>query len=195
MVWANKVPTSMFHFIKKGGMAVKITKFISGEDTYLELCKDQRHDKNARNNDRRDADIKHSEAQRCAMANILIIDDDPSMRETLKLTLSGRGYSLAVASDGFEAISLAEQTMFDLIISDMAMPGINGLETYELIHFLDPTLKVIFMSGDANLDTYKEFNEFKGNGLAQFLLKPFKAAELMELVERMIATKAPDRKF
>jgi two-component system, NtrC family, response regulator HydG len=80
-------------------------------------------------------------------ANILVVDDEFSTRETLRGVLEDRGYQVAVAEDGHTAIEMAEKTHFDIMFIDVVMPGIDGFKTLEEIKKIDPKTKVIIMTG------------------------------------------------
>jgi CheY-like chemotaxis protein len=79
--------------------------------------------------------------------NILVVDDDFAIRETLKGVLEDRGYKVTVAEDGHAAIEMAKKTHFDIMFIDVVMPGIDGLQTLEEIKKVDPKTKVIIMTG------------------------------------------------
>ena len=62
-------------------------------------------------------------------ADILIVDDNPEIREIIQILLSGEGYQVHEAANGHQALMLLRQTSFDLIILDIMMPGLNGYQT------------------------------------------------------------------
>ena len=65
--------------------------------------------------------------------NILIVDDDMGICETLSDIMEDKGYRAFMASDGFEAVEKAREVAFDIILMDIRMPGINGVETFRMI--------------------------------------------------------------
>ena len=67
------------------------------------------------------------------MAHILIVDDEEKMRHLLSIMLSRRGYNIEQAADGVEALALIESTPFDMIISDIKMPRMDGIELLKKI--------------------------------------------------------------
>ncbi|ODS30584.1 MAG: putative two-component response regulator protein, partial [Candidatus Scalindua rubra] len=73
---------------------------------------------------------------------ILVVDDEFSIRETLKGILEDRGYKVDVAEDGHTAIEMAKKTHFDIMFIDVVMPGIDGFKTLEEIKKLDPKTNV-----------------------------------------------------
>ena len=81
------------------------------------------------------------------MAHILIIDDEPQIRMMLKMMLESEGYTVAEACDGNEGIQRHKETPADLIITDIIMPGKEGIETIIALRKNDPSIKIIAMSG------------------------------------------------
>lgn len=78
---------------------------------------------------------------------VLVVDDLANHRETLRVILDDTGYQVSEAEDGKHAIAIAEKMHYDIILMDVVMPEMNGLETFEEIRKLDPNVKVIFVSG------------------------------------------------
>lgn len=107
-------------------------------------------------------------------ATVLIIDDDEGIRELLRLFLLKKGYDVLQAEDGFQALELLEQTKPDLILLDVEMPGMNGLEVCEKIR-LKTTLPILFVS-------YRKELVYKIQGLEaggdDYITKPFDFNEL-----------------
>jgi CheY-like chemotaxis protein len=81
------------------------------------------------------------------MANILVVEDQESMREWLAAILESAGHQVSAARDGLEAISLAKQHAFDLIFTDISMPGEEGLGTILAVRKAQPDLKIVVISG------------------------------------------------
>lgn len=71
-------------------------------------------------------------------ANILIVDDDDGMIETLRDILIDLDYNVEIASDGYKAIEIVKNQSFDVILMDIKMPGINGVETFKEIKSIQP---------------------------------------------------------
>ena len=88
------------------------------------------------------------------MPRILIIDDDPAMRHAMRAPLERHGHQVAEAGDGQAGLKLYQETIFDLVITDIIMAGMEGLETVLALRKFTPTLKIIAMSagGRANAD-------------------------------------------
>ena len=80
------------------------------------------------------------------MAKILVVDDEPPIRELLKKYLSARGYRVRVASDGQQALALVDQKSPDLIVLDVHMPGMNGIEVLKKLRAKNYAGAVIFLT-------------------------------------------------
>ena len=81
------------------------------------------------------------------MASILVIDDDPAVRETVRLALERDGHTVAVAADGFAGMRAFADGTVDLLIVDVFMPGMDGLEMIREVRRHRPALPVIVISG------------------------------------------------
>jgi len=90
------------------------------------------------------------------LPKILIIDDEKSIRNTLKEILSYEGYEVSEAADGMEGIKLAEKDKFDIILSDIKMPKMDGIEVLEKLQELTPETPVVMISGHGNIETAVE---------------------------------------
>jgi len=82
-------------------------------------------------------------------ANILIVDDNPSMTRTTALVLGRKGYAVEVAEDGPTAIGKVQEAPFDVILMDIKMPLMNGVEAYRRIKEIRPKAAVIMMTAYA----------------------------------------------
>ena len=85
--------------------------------------------------------------------NILVIDDDAFMRDACHETLTRRGHSVTLAESGRKALVLLEKWSFDLILLDLKMPGMDGMEVLKRIRQLDETILVIVITGFATVET------------------------------------------
>ncbi|MCX7661476.1 MAG: response regulator [Candidatus Omnitrophica bacterium] len=113
--------------------------------------------------------------------NILVIDDDGLVAKSLCNLLKKSDYSAEALGDGFEALEAIANTHFDLIIVDIKMPGIDGVETAKRIKELlkrknRPDIPVIFITG------YSELSE-KAKSLGKVFLKPFDNEEILKTVK------------
>ena len=85
------------------------------------------------------------------MSRVLIVDDEPGLRQSLGLLLTDAGFEVVAESDGRRALERASQEPFDLIFSDVVMPGKDGLQLLEEIKKNGTTTPVIMMSGQAHI--------------------------------------------
>ena len=122
-------------------------------------------------------------AQRSIEASILVVDDEPSVRQVMRSILSSDGHNVVLASDGGEAIRLLQQRRFDLVFTDLTMPGISGWEVVASVKRLRGDIPVIVFTGwAAGLDD-AEVERRGANGIVH---KPFDMAELLDLVSRIM---------
>jgi len=116
------------------------------------------------------------------MARILLLEDNLELSEAIVLALQRAGYEVLSAADGQSGQNLLTENQFDLVISDIVMPGADGLEVLFSLRKKTPTLPVIAMSGGGRLpaEVYLRFAE--SGGACSTLRKPFRLAELVDLV-------------
>ncbi|MDQ7826003.1 MAG: response regulator [Candidatus Eremiobacteraeota bacterium] len=110
---------------------------------------------------------------------ILIIDDDRLMRTSLKRELEAHGFSVAVADDGRMAIEMAGNERFDLIICDVRMPAINGIDTISAIKEVQPVARSIMITAYASNDAPISALKLK---VDDYLMKPFSIDELLRSI-------------
>jgi len=111
---------------------------------------------------------------------ILVVDDQFSDRETLKVILEDKGYKVATAKDGREAIEMVRSKHYDIIFLDVRLPGMDGVETFEHVKKIDPEVTVIMVTG------YTEENLVKkavSEGACTWIFKPFDMEKVIGLVE------------
>lgn len=113
------------------------------------------------------------------MAKILLVDDDERLRELLVESLTESGHSVTVAANGRDAQLILDHETYDLVVSDVQMPVMNGIELLQWIRTNVQT-PVILMSGFSRL---LELMKPKDIGAKAFLAKPFNPEELNSLVE------------
>ncbi len=85
-------------------------------------------------------------------ARILVVDDEAPIRVTLERLLQRRGYAVMVARSGEEALPLIEQHTFDLLLLDLKLPGISGLDVARRARALQPAVAVLLLTGHAALE-------------------------------------------
>ncbi len=116
---------------------------------------------------------------------VLIIDDEDILQDVLKEVMGMLEIPTVTANNGNQGIEIykAQQKEIDLVLLDMMMPGLDGKETYQVLKRLNPQVKVIFMSGFTEEDT---FFEEEGEGKT-FIRKPFSIDEIRTKVLQMLA--------
>ncbi len=120
------------------------------------------------------------------MTSILVVDDELSMRQFLKILLEKEGYEIALAADGPEALSLAREREFDLAISDIRMPGMNGLELLAELKNERPDLPVIMITAFASPEDAVTAMK---NGAFDYITKPFNVEEIKGVIRSATARK------
>jgi DNA-binding NtrC family response regulator len=116
------------------------------------------------------------------MLEILVADDDSTIRRTVAEVLRDRGHRVQEARDGSEAKALVEKERFDLAISDIRMPKVDGMELFHFIRERTPTTDVILMTGYGEVD--QAVAALKG-GAEDYLTKPIELTEIVFRVERI----------
>ena len=89
------------------------------------------------------------------MARILAVDDSPSMRQIVGVTLEGAGYDVVTAADGDEALAIVQSEPIHLALLDLQMPKMSGLETLQLVRQINSLLPAILITADATLDVMR----------------------------------------
>jgi CheY-like chemotaxis protein len=84
-------------------------------------------------------------------ATVLLVEDNPELRQMMAEILAASGLTVIQAKDGFDALNRANQAKFDLVLTDVIMPGMNGPEVVDRIRQDRPNVKVIFISGSADM--------------------------------------------
>src|SRR5215475_14016315 len=114
---------------------------------------------------------------------ILLIEDDPGIVMTLRRVLTDEGYSVQVEKRGDSGISAARDDSFDVVITDMKLPGLNGLDLVRELHAVKPRLPIILMTAHGTTETAIQATK---SGAYDYLLKPFEIPEFIELVEKAL---------
>lgn len=120
------------------------------------------------------------------MERILIAEDEPDIRELIRLALQFNGYEVISASDGVEAVELASNNSFDLIMLDVRMPRLTGYEACRQLRKMDSTKEVpiIFLSAKGQ---EAEVDEGLEAGADRYILKPFAPIELANEIKQILA--------
>ena len=117
---------------------------------------------------------------------ILVVDDEPAMRESLKDWLVEDGYEVALASNGENAINMAAEKNFDVILLDLKMPGMDGIEALEKLKEVSPEAEILMMTAYAAVDTAVQAMK---QGAFDYLVKPFDPEEVEIQIKKIVAHK------
>ena len=117
------------------------------------------------------------------MGNILIVDDDAQLRQSFEKILTAEGHAVKTASSGEAAIALVRTEVPDLVIMDVRMPGMNGLEAFRAIHEIEPKLPVIIMTAYGTTETAIEATKM---GAFEYVLKPFEYPDILTLISQAL---------
>ena len=117
------------------------------------------------------------------MIRVLVVDDEAVVTSLVRDALEEEGHNIETAPDGPVALELVRQKDFDLVISDIRMPGMDGIELISRIRDLQPGVSVIFMTGYADLNSAK--NAIK-HGAIDYIMKPFELSEIRQAVNKAI---------
>lgn len=120
---------------------------------------------------------------------VLVVDDEPEVRQVLVEFLSSRGYEVIAAEGGAKAVGIVETARPDLVLLDVAMPGMDGVETLKRIVALDPSLAVIMVTANADIGVTSKLLAL---GAVDYVPKPFDLDYLDQAVSIQV-TAAQDR--
>jgi DNA-binding NtrC family response regulator len=115
--------------------------------------------------------------------SILIVDDDAVVRESLAKWFTAEGHRVGSAAGGQQALAMLESRAWDVLLADIKMPGIDGMELQARVHTIDANLPVILMTGYATVES--AVTALK-NGAYDYITKPFDPDELVHLVNKAI---------
>lgn len=118
------------------------------------------------------------------MSRILVIDDDDQLRKSFQKLLAEEGYTVESAASGEHGLEKLESAPPDLVVLDMRLPGMNGIQTYEAIHAIDPKLPVIIMTAYGTTDSAIEATKL---GAFDYILKPFEIPDMLAVISQALA--------
>jgi len=124
------------------------------------------------------------------MAKILVVDDDPAILLTAQLILKRDGHEVVTTSNAYAGLAQLEEGRFDLIIIDLFMPEMDGLEAINQVNLRYPQLRIVVASGYPFEQTVAQRPDFLATDIAAFisLKKPFRPADLREAVEKCLGS-------
>jgi len=111
---------------------------------------------------------------------VLIVDDDASVGDSLRVILLDRDYGAIVVTNGHDALKAADSERFDAAIIDVGLPDMSGLHLLSVLQTRDPALRIIIMTA---LPSPEILNEAKTLGAISVLAKPFPLSDVLELIE------------
>jgi DNA-binding NtrC family response regulator len=114
---------------------------------------------------------------------VLLIDDDPGIADTLQRVLEAEGYDVLVRRRGDEGLAVATTEPINVVITDLRLPGINGIELTQRLRVARPHLPVVLVTAFGTTETAIEATKF---GAYDYLLKPFAIPQLLDLVRRAV---------
>ena len=119
------------------------------------------------------------------MATVLTVDDSPSIRQMIKVTLEPAGHNVIEAGDGAQGLAKCQATRPDLVITDLNMPTMNGLELIRALRKLPALtgLPIVFLTTEST-DAVKQ--EAKSAGATGWITKPFKPEQLLSVVAKLV---------
>lgn len=121
------------------------------------------------------------------MAAILTVDDSASIRQAIKVALSGEGYDVAEAADGSQGLAKADAGRFDMIITDLNMPVMDGLTMIRQLRAkpAHQGVPIIFLTTESDADIKAQA---KAAGATGWLTKPFDPDQLIRIVKKVLAS-------
>ena len=117
------------------------------------------------------------------MKKVLVVDDEVGIRESIKRILGRQGFDVITASNGEDAFKIIRKQDIDLLITDIRMAGMDGVDLLKVCKSVSPTTEVIMITGYASVDTAVETMKL---GAYDYITKPFKKAELLKAVNKAI---------
>lgn len=122
-------------------------------------------------------------------STVLVVDDQPGIRRLLMEVLTEEQYIVHTAANGYEGIQKAKELSPDLILMDMKMPGMDGIETLRELKKIDQAEKVIMMTAYGELELV---NSAKELGAYAYITKPFDILELCAMIGRGISSRVKE---
>jgi CheY-like chemotaxis protein len=120
------------------------------------------------------------------MSSSLVVEDGDLFRDIIKETLELEGHHVSGAASGEEAVRLCQELTFDLVITDIVMPEMNGLDLISFLRRFHPNLPILAFSGAS--ETLLE--EAMARGATRKLVKPFSSDELLAMVDKILGKAA-----
>ena len=117
------------------------------------------------------------------MSKMLVIDDEQSMRDFLSIMLKKEGHDVVAAENGSDALKAVQTEIFDLVISDVKMPGLNGIDVLKTVKEVSPETVVVMITAYATAETAVEAMKL---GAYDYITKPFKVDEIKLIIQKAL---------
>ncbi len=114
---------------------------------------------------------------------ILILDDEPIVGKRLLQALQNNGHHVEIFTSGLEALKRLEEKAFDIVVTDIRMDEIDGIEVMTRVKQMHPDTKIIIITGYATIETAREA---LAKGAFDFIAKPFRPDDLREVIDKAI---------
>src|SRR5258708_25269314 len=121
-------------------------------------------------------------------ARVMVVEDEPRMRELLERALAGWGFEVAVARSGEEALKLTEADPVDVVLLDLNLPGMDGMELLRRLRERTPGVQGIVLTGFASVESAKQAVHLD---VVEFLTKPCHLGELEKAIDRALRRRPP----
>lgn len=118
---------------------------------------------------------------------ILIVDDELLIRDLLYDFFTNQGWEITTAENGAKALEILENRSVDLLLTDLKMPGLDGMELTNRVKEEYPSLPVVIMTGFPSIDSAVQALRYK---VEDYIIKPFNINQLFKTVERSVKTKS-----
>jgi EAL domain-containing protein (putative c-di-GMP-specific phosphodiesterase class I) len=118
-----------------------------------------------------------------APSRVLLVDDDPEVRRAIARTLERAGFTVLTAEDGQRAAALLSEESFDVVLTDVAMPKMGGIELLRVARERDLEIPILLMTGAPDVNSAIEAVR---HGACEYIIKPFESARLLSLVRRAV---------
>ena len=121
---------------------------------------------------------------------ILLVDDEDRFRTTMRKMLTGHGLDVTDLDSGQAALTALAAQPYDVVVLDLRMPGLDGVQTLKAMKALHPDLEVIILTGHASMDDAMEIMQLGGT---EYLLKPCSLEELLDKIELAVERQSTRR--
>jgi len=127
--------------------------------------------------------VKKSEGLACTDISILVVEDDQDIAKTLERMLKKKGYNIQVAFDGLKGLRKLRNGHFDIVITDILMPKLDGIQLLEKIKEEYPTQPVIVITASEDEQVYQKLLSM---GICAYVRKPFGRNQFLDVIEEVI---------